>query len=54
MIGVIRNKIPDEALRSEIYVELITIIESEKLITTRLLVGEDKVFDDALKKVHEK
>jgi len=54
MIRVIHDKVPDESLRFDIYEELITLVESEKLIATRLLVGADEVFDAALKKVHKK
>ena len=53
MIAVVKDKVDDYELRVEIYMDIIKLIESEKLIATRFLRGEDEAFDEAIKKVHK-
>ena len=54
MITVVKDKVDDYELRVEIYMEIIRLIESEKLLVVRFLRGEDDAFDEAIKKVHSK
>jgi len=54
MVAAIRDNVPDYDARVIIFCEIIRLLDQEKLMSTRFLLGEDPAFDEAYKKVKSK
>jgi len=54
MVAAIRDNVPDYKARVIIFCEIIRLLDKEKLMSTRFLLGEDPAFDEAYKKVRSK
>ena len=54
MVVVVKENVHDYHTRVEIFEEIITILESEKLMPARYLIGEDAAYDEAYKKIRRK